>query len=131
METSTRGFCPFRVQKSHFQPGCVLQRGKDKFCYTRDQRPLIRKQQPNKNYFCPLLNFTLSLETYDEIENVITSVLLVQDEQETAINLWPIFCRSSKITHPTKELVTSKGKEIQQISQKVRDELNEIVLNLT
>ncbi len=135
MILSDRGFCPFRVAKPNFQAGCVLQLGKDTFCYTRDQRPLMRRQTEDQQsifYTCPLVKkLKLSNETYEEIDKIVQSILIVQDEQELTINLWPIFCRDSKITSPKKESVTTKGKEIQQLSQKVRDELQEIVLNLT
>ncbi|MFX0015367.1 MAG: hypothetical protein ACFFB2_09705 [Promethearchaeota archaeon] len=130
-----RGFCPFRVAKPGFQAGCVLQLGKDAFCYTRDQRPLIRHEiEKTQDYYytCPLVpQLVLSGDTYKEIDMIVKSILIIQDEQELTTNLWPIFCRDSKITFPTKELVTEKGKEIQQLSQKVREELQEIVLNLT
>lgn len=132
--TKPRGFCPFRVAKPNFQAGCVLQLGKDTFCYTRDQRPLIRREKTQEEYYytCPLVTkLELSSETYEEIDKIVSLFLIIQDEHELTINLWPIFCRSSKITTPKKESVTVKGKEIQQLSQKVRDELQEIVLNLT
>lgn len=135
MIAEKRGFCPFRVAKPGFQAGCVLQLGRDKFCYTRDQRPLIRNEaeEPQKYYYtCPLVKkLRLSRETYREIDKIVSSILIVQDEQETVINLWPVFCRNSKITTPKEESITTKGKEIQQISQKVREELQEIVLDLT
>lgn len=135
MILSDRGFCPFRVAKPNFQAGCVLQLGKDTFCYTRDQRPLMRHQTEDQQsifYTCPLVKkLKLSNETYKEIEKIVKSIMIVQDEQELTINLWPIFCRDSKITSPKKESVTIKGKEIQQLSQKIRDELQEIVLNLS
>jgi len=135
MITEKRGFCPFRVAKPGFQAGCVLQLGKDAFCYTRDQRPLIQREieGPEKYYYtCPLVTkLELSPETYKEIEQVVSTILIVQDENELAMNLWPIFCRDSKITFPTKELVTDKGKEISHLSKRVREELQDIVLNLT
>ncbi len=134
MISASRGFSPFRVAKPNFQAGCVLQLGKDAFCYTRDQRPLMRREKAQEKYYytCPLVTkLELSNETYKEIDKIVKSILIIQDEHELTINLWPIFCRSSKITTPKKESVTAKGKEIQQLSQKVRDELQEIVLNLT
>ncbi|MFX0122345.1 MAG: hypothetical protein ACFFAE_01825 [Candidatus Hodarchaeota archaeon] len=135
MITENRGFCPFRVAKPGFQAGCVLQLGKDAFCYTRDQRPLIRREtgrQQNHYYTCPLVTkLYLSSETYKVIHEIVSSILIVQDEHELTMNLWPIFCRDSKITFPTKELITDKGKEISQLSKRVREELQEIVLNLT
>ncbi|MHA2247675.1 MAG: hypothetical protein ACXADY_22190 [Candidatus Hodarchaeales archaeon] len=134
MISASRGFCPFRVAKPNFQAGCVLQLGKDAFCYTRDQRPLMRREETHEKYFytCPLVTkMRLSSEIYEEIDKIVKSILIVQDEQELTINLWPIFCRSSKITNPKEDSETAKGKEIQLLSQKVRDELQEIVLNLT
>lgn len=135
MIAEKRGFCPFRVAKPGFQAGCVLQLGKDAFCYTRDQRPLIQREieEPDKyHYTCPLVTkLHLSEGTYQEIEQIVSSILIVQDEQELTMNLWPIFCRDSKITFPTKELVTEKGKEISHLSKRVREELQDIVLELT
>lgn len=135
MITEKRGFCPFRVAKPGFNVGCALQLGKDKFCYTRDQRPLMRREieESQKYYYtCPLVTkLRLSRGTYEEIDTIVKSILIVQDEQETVINLWPIFRRNSKITTPKKESITAKGKEIQQLSQKVREELQEIVLDLS
>ena len=135
MITEKRGFCPFRVAKPGFQAGCVLQLGQDAFCYTRDQRPLIQRELdgPDKYYYtCPLVTkLHLSRETYQEIDQIVSSILIVQDEHELTMNLWPIFCRDSKITFPTKELVTDRGKEISHLSKRVREELQEIVLNLT
>ena len=66
-----------------------------------------------------------------EIDQIVSQILIVQDEHELAMNLWPIFCRDSKITFPTRDLVTEKGKEISHLSKRVREELQEIVLNLT
>jgi hypothetical protein len=135
MISEKRGFCPFRVAKPGFQAGCVLQLGQDAFCYTRDQRPLIRREteEPEKYYYtCPLVaKLHLSREIYLEIDQIVSSILIVQDEHELTMNLWPIFCRDSKITFPTKELITDKGKEISHLSKRVREELQEIVLNLT
>lgn len=134
MITEKRGYCPFRVAMPGFQAGCVLQFG-DSFCYTRDQRPLIQHEteEPQKFYYtCPLVTkLDLSRETYQEIDQIISQILIVQDEHELAMNLWPIFCRDSKITFPTNESVTDKGKEISHLSKKVREELQDIVLNLT
>ncbi|UCG04540.1 MAG: hypothetical protein JSW11_11260 [Candidatus Heimdallarchaeota archaeon] len=134
MITEKRGFCPFRVAKPGFQAGCVLQLG-DSFCYTRDQRPLIQRETDdtkNHYYTCPLVTkLRLSQETYQEIDQIVSQILIVQDEHELTMNLWPIFCRDSKITFPTRELVTDKGKEISHLSKRVREELQEIVLNLT
>ncbi|MFX1516798.1 MAG: hypothetical protein ACFFC6_10835 [Promethearchaeota archaeon] len=135
MIAEKRGFCPFRVAKPGFQAGCVLQLGKDAFCYTRDQRPLIQHEIEGPEeylYTCPLVTkLKLSRETYKEIEQVVSTILIVQDEHELTMNLWPIFCRDSKITFPTKKLVTDKGKEISLLSKRVREELQDIVLDLT
>ena len=132
MKIFDRGYCPFRVAKPNFQPGCVLQMKKESLCYTRDNRPLMlrKTEKEQKEYYCPLVNFTLSNDTYTEINGIVESILVVQDEQETCINLWPVFCQKSKITNPKEKPVTIKGKEIQQLSKKVRDLLQEIVLNL-
>ena len=104
MITENRGFCPFRVAKPGFQAGCVLQLRKDAFCYTRDQRPLIRRETEKSQkyyYTCPLVTkLYLSNETYKEIDEIVSSILIVQDEHELTMNLWPIFCQLAPRSMP-------------------------------
>lgn len=126
-----RGVCPFRVKTANYQPGCVLQMGKESLCYTQDIRPLLYNKGKNEevHYFCPLLTkVTLSVETYKEIENLIESVLPIQDREEICINLWPMLSGIAKMKNKAS---TAKGKEIQSLSRKVRDELENIILNLS
>ncbi|MFX0173048.1 MAG: hypothetical protein ACFE9L_14140 [Candidatus Hodarchaeota archaeon] len=114
-----------------FQPGCVLQMGKEALCFSSDPRPLLynKKENNEDHYFCPLLSkVIISIETYKEIENLVESVLLIQDNEEICMNLWPMV---SGIARMKDKASTVKGKEIQSLSQKVRDELEEIVLNIS
>lgn len=127
MGIKKRGYCPFRVLKGSFEAGCALQLGRGVRCYSQDHLPLLSK---DKEFFCPQLHFKLSQDTYSEIHKIITSILTIQDEENTAINLWPIFSRNSKITNPSQAQL-GKGIEMQKISEKVRKELDEIVLNLS
>ncbi len=122
-----RGYCPFRVLKGSFEAGCALQLGRGVLCYSQDYKPLL---STGEDFFCPQLNFQLTENTYNEIHIIITSLLAIQDEENTAINLWPIFSRNSKIANPSQTQL-GKGIEMQQISERVRKELDEIVLNLS
>lgn len=126
------GFCPFRVEKRNYQAGCVLIIGKDSLCYSQDNRPLFQikeKDSGEKFYHCPLLKFHISEKTYHEIEQVLAPILAVQDEANIGINLWPIFSDQSKITNPKASLKTKKGRQMNKLSNQVREELQEIVLN--
>ncbi len=125
MKLIERGFCPFRIEKGSFQAGCVLQLGKETLCYTQDARPLINQEN---QYFCPRLNFNLSRETYEEIDVLVTPVLAIQDEENTGINIWPLV---TGVANPKYEAITNKGKQMQKISSHLKDELQEIVLELT
>ncbi len=119
------GFCPFRIQKLEFRAGCVLKLGKEVLCYTQDLHPLLVN---NGRFFCPELQFKLSTETYKEIETFVKSILTIQDEENTATNLWTII---TGMSDPKNKATTIPGKKLVKISKKVREELDEIVLNLT
>lgn len=125
MKFLERGFCPFRIEKSNFQAGCVLQLGKESLCYTQDARPLVSK---GNQFFCPKLIFNLSKEIYNEIEKLITPILAIQDEENTGINIWPLV---TGVANPKYQAITNKGKKMQKISLHLKDELQEIVLELT
>jgi len=120
-----RGFCPFRVQKQDFRAGCVLKLGKEVLCYTQDLHPLLFN---NRRFFCPEFQFKLSLETYQEIKSFVNSILAIQDEENTATNLWTMI---TGMADPKNKATTIQGKKLVKISKKVREELDEIVLNLT
>ncbi|MHA1227115.1 MAG: hypothetical protein ACTSR2_12465 [Candidatus Hodarchaeales archaeon] len=127
-EQHSCGFCPFRVEKMNFQPGCVLRMGYDSLCYTHDARPLYcKKDEEITIYYCPFMKFELSKETYNEIEEMLSPLLAIQDEENVGISLWPIFSENSKIIHPRREMETNKGKRMQHLSQKLRKELQDIV----
>ncbi|MHA1227114.1 MAG: hypothetical protein ACTSR2_12460 [Candidatus Hodarchaeales archaeon] len=119
-----RGFCAFRVQKDNFQAGCVLKLGKDLLCYTQDHRPLLYL---HGSYFCPELQIKLSETTYNEIEDFVQTILTIQDEENTAINLWVMLTGTSNSRNKAK---TELGKDLENISKKVREELEEIVFNM-
>lgn len=120
-----RGFCPFRVQKLEFRAGCVLKLGKEVLCYTQDLHPLLCN---DGRCFCPEMQFKLSTATYKEIESFVNSILNIQDEENTATNLWTMI---TGMSNPKNKAKTMKGKKLVQVSKKVRKELDEIVLNLT
>ncbi|UCE13482.1 MAG: hypothetical protein JSV04_15035 [Candidatus Heimdallarchaeota archaeon] len=113
------------METSNYQAGCVLQLGKESLCYSQDARPLMKK---DGYFFCPLMNFTLSEETYQEINRVITPILAIQDEESTGINIWPLLTGMSATKHIA---TTIKGKEMVSLSKKVLYELEEIVFGLS
>ena len=123
-----RGFCPFRVESQEmFQAGCVLRLGQKTLCYTQDVRPLLRRKTDPDEYYCPLLHFSLDSELYNEIEKVLAPLLLVQDEENTAVNIWPML----KGWADSKDRARSaNGKKLVNISIHVRETLEEIVCDL-
>ena len=124
MDHRKRGLCPFRVSTDSFQPGCVLQMGRATLCYSSDKRPLLYKE--DSGFYCPLIpSMILSEDNYKEIEDLVQTILPIQDEEETCINLWPIFKGIAK-----KKAESGKGRELGNLSQKVKNRLEEIVLNL-
>jgi hypothetical protein len=126
MQFRKRGYCPFRIATSDYQAGCVLKMGGEKLCYSKDIDPLLYH---NDYYSCPLFpKVKLSLETYDEIKKIVDSILLIQDKEETCLNLWPMLSGISKMKN---DAATTKGREMKKISKKVKNELQDIVLNLT
>ncbi|MFX1505202.1 MAG: hypothetical protein ACFFDC_03715 [Promethearchaeota archaeon] len=120
-----RVFCPFRILIGDFQAGCVAQMGKNSLCYSQDARPLLSQ---NNHFFCPLLNIQISKETYEYLERVLTPILDIQDEENTGISVWPLLSSNSFIwKHKS---ITDKGKEIEQLIEKLRGILEEIIFNL-
>ena len=128
MQIIRQGFCPFRVEKDNFQAGCVLRMGQTSLCYTQDTRPLLQTTSAPDEFSCPLLKVTIGNETYEEIEEVLAPLLMVQDEQNTAINLWPML---SGWSNPKHEVTSNKGQRIVQMSVNLRRTLENIVVELT
>jgi len=128
MQIISQGFCPFRVEKDNFQAGCVLRMGQTALCYTQDTRPLLQTTSAPDDFSCPLLKVTISTETYMEIEEVLAPLLMIQDEQNTAINLWPML---SGWSNPKHEATSNKGQQIVQLSVNLKETLENIVVELT
>ena len=128
MKVLTRGFCPFRVESQElFQAGCALRLGQKSLCYTQDVRPLLHRETDPDRYYCPLLRFNLDSDLYTEIEKVLAPLLLVQDEENTAVNIWPML----KGWADSKEKARSiHGQKLVNISIHVRETLEEIVCDL-
>ncbi len=125
MQIKERGICPFRVHTDKQMGGCVLQMGRETLCYSQDTHPLMYQ---NDHYSCPLLSrLTLSVETYINVERMIEYVSSFQDTRETYMNLWPLLSGIAKM----KDARTEKGKEIEQLSKKVKKQLEEIVLDFS
>ncbi len=125
MQLLKQGFCPYRIQVDDFQAGCVLLRSaQTALCYTQDVRPLLQRTTNPDGYYCPLIKFSLDNETYEEIEQILAPLLLVQDEQNTAINIWPMLRGWSN----SKDKTTSAlGRRIVELSIHVKETLEELV----
>lgn len=121
---SQAGFCPFRVEVESFRAGCKLQI--KTLCYSQSMQPLL-KMDDQPGYHCPILNFTLSESTYAEIDSIVQPILTIQDEENTALNLWPLL---SGVANPKHNSTTPEGKWMQKLSKKVRDELEQIIYDL-
>ena len=81
----------------------------------------------NDHLFCPLTKINLSKEIYRNFEQVIAPILAIQDEESTALNCWPLL---SGVSSPKHNATTFRGKEMQELSKKVRNELGDIVFDL-
>ncbi len=125
MQLLKQGFCPYRIQVDDFQAGCVLLRSAQAaLCYTQDVRPLLQLTTASDEYYCPLIKFSIDNETYEEIEQILAPLLLVQDEQNTAINIWPML----KGWANSKDKATSAlGRRIVELSIHVKETLEELV----
>ena len=120
-----RAFCPFRILIGNFQAGCVARMGKDSLCYSQDARPLLSR---NDHYFCPLLNISISTEIYQYLEQILTPILEIQDEENTGISVWPLLSSNSFIWKHRS--ITNEGKEMEGLIEKLREILEEIIFNL-
>ncbi|PWI47862.1 hypothetical protein CEE45_09470 [Candidatus Heimdallarchaeota archaeon B3_Heim] len=127
MQILEHGFCPFRVEKSNFHAGCVLRRGQTTLCYTQDVRPLLRRVTAPDEYYCPLINFSIDNNTYNEFEQVLSPLLQIQDEQNTAINIWPML---KGWANPKHEVTSPEGRMLVQLSAQIKEALENIVYDL-
>ena len=73
------------------------------------------------------MGFKLSKETYTEIEQITSLILTIQPEDRTAYNLWPLL---TGVANPRHSAKTPGGTVLQQLSEKVRRELEEIAFNI-
>ena len=128
MEILERGFCPFRVEKSNFHAGCVLRIGQTTLCYSQDVRPLLRRTSDPDEYYCPLIKCSIDNNTYNEFEQVLSPLLQIQDEENTAINIWPML---SGWADPKNEVTSNEGRMIVQLSNQVKQALENIVYDLS
>jgi hypothetical protein len=128
MQIICQGYCPFRVEKDNFQAGCVLRMGQASLCYTQDCRPLLQTASASDEFSCPLLKVSIGIDTYKEIEEVLAPLLMIQDEQNTAINLWPML---SGWSNPKHQATSEKGQELVQMSVHLRETLKNIVVELS
>ncbi len=124
MKYEKRGYCPFRIEKGNFQAGCVLQLGRETLCYSQEHKPLLFE---NDRPICPKIGFKLTKETYTEIEHITNLILTIQDEDRTSYNLWPLL---TGVANPRHSAKTGNGRVLQELSEKVRGELEEIAVNL-
>ncbi len=127
MQILEHGFCPFRVEKSDFHAGCVLRIGQTTLCYTQDIRPLLRRGTNPEEYYCPLIKISLDCKIYHDFEKLLSPLLQVQDEQNTAINIWPML---SGWADPKHKATSAEGQEISQLSAQVKQTLENIVYDL-
>ena len=127
MQIIGNGYCPFRVEKSDFHAGCVLRMGQKALCYTQDVRPLLCRAEVPDEYYCPLEKISLNTETYNAIEQVLAPLLQIQDETNTAINIWPMLKGWS---NPKSEVTSNEGKMIVELSAQVKKILENIVYDL-
>jgi hypothetical protein len=123
-----RVFCPFRILIGDFQAGCVAQMGKDSLCYSQDPRPLLPQNNNSNHFFCPLLNIKISKEINEYLERILTPILDIQDEENTAISIWPLLSSNSFIWKHRS--ITDGGKEMEELIEKLRRILEEIIFDL-
>jgi hypothetical protein len=128
MQILEHGFCPFRVEKSNFHAGCVLRIGQTTLCYTQDARPLLRRESNPDQYYCPLIKLTLDCKIYNDFEKLISPLLQIQDEENTAINIWPMLSGWADSKH---KATSAEGQEIAQLSVQIKETLENIVYDLS
>lgn len=119
------GYCCFRIEIHNHTPGCVLRLGKETPCYSSDEKPLLLRSE---KYTCPMLpNVSISLETYSDLEKLVNYIFTIQDKENTCINLWPML---TGIANSRNKAETPKGKEMQELSKRVREKLDDIVFEM-
>ena len=123
-----QGYCPFRIEKRDWQAGCVLRMGKTALCYTQDIRPLLRRNDAPNEYSCPLIKCSIDIKTYKEIEQVLSPLLQVQDEENTAINIRPML---KGWADPKHEVTTESAREIVRLSTQLKSTLEDILYELS
>ncbi|MHA1940157.1 MAG: hypothetical protein ACW97P_00360 [Candidatus Hodarchaeales archaeon] len=123
-----QGYCPFRIEKRNWQAGCVLRLGETALCYTQDVRPLLKRNEVPNEYYCPLIKCSIDNDTYQEIKQVLAPLLQIQDEQNTAINIWPML---KGWAEPKHEVSTETGREIVRKSSQIKATLEEILFDLS
>lgn len=120
-----RSYCPFRVEVSEHLPGCVLQKGKESLCYSTDHKPLVLRD--DEVFYCLLLpQVGLSKETISEVEQLVQYIFTIQDQESTTINLWPML---TGIANSKNRATTPNGKVMEELAEKVRKDLEEIIFD--
>jgi hypothetical protein len=120
-----RGFCPFRVEIPDHLPGCVLQKGTDSQCYSTDERPIVYQ---DASYHCPLMpQVVITEELYKKFEQLVDYIFTIQDRESTTINIWPMLTGIASSKNKAK---TPEGIAMEDLSIKVREELNEIIFEM-
>ncbi|MFX1334974.1 MAG: hypothetical protein ACFFAM_11105 [Promethearchaeota archaeon] len=121
-----RSFCPFRTLLNDFQAGCVVQMGKDTLCYSQDARPLLYQ---NDHCYCPFIDFSISSNNCQDLERILAPILEIQDEESTGFSVWPLLSKNSFIwKHKS---VTNEGKEMEKLIENLRNDLEEVIFNIS
>jgi hypothetical protein len=95
-------------------------------CYSTDQKPLVMRE--DEIFYCPLLTkVLLSKETIAEVEQLVQYIFTIQDKESTTINLWPML---TGIANSKNRATTPRGKAMEELSAKVRKDLDDIIFEL-
>ena len=82
----------------------------------------------DKLFYCPLLpKVLLSKETITDVEKLVHYIFTIQDKESTTINLWPML---TGIATSNNRAQTPDGKAMEELSAKVRNELDEIIFEM-
>lgn len=82
----------------------------------------------DKLFYCPLLpKVLLSKETITDVETLVHYIFNIQDQESTTINLWPML---TGIATSKNRAETPDGKAMEELSAKVRNELDEIIFEM-
>lgn len=124
MSSTTRSYCPFRIQTHDHQAGCTLKFGKTNRCYTQENRPLLLK----RNFFvCPITGVKIGFLAFNRLESIFNPLIRIQDEYELAINVWPTL---KGIAHPKNRADTLMGTDMVNLARQVEAEVSNIILEL-